>query len=1136
LCVYITCCSAACLAQTLTTARIVGTVRDAQGAAIVHAKVVAVNMAGEEEQSALTDEAGNYVLNSLAPSTYHILMTANGFAGVRFDEVRADISNRVTVNASLKVAGVKSAVTVLDAPPLVQSENAEVQTSFAAGILSVEPLASRNFLQLATLAPGVSTPLVNNNALGRNSPNFSVNGARTSQNNLQINGIDANDISAHDFAAVPIPAPETIGELVVKTSMYDASVGGAGGSVQVITKSGTNSLHGGIYGYFRNTSLDANDPNLKSVGLGRPELDQNIYGATFGGALRKNRAFFFLSYQGTRSNNGATDQSLYKSVLIAPGLTDDRSAATLMSTFGVASIDPVSLQLLNTTLSNGKFLIPTPQTEDGRVTGSAPSTYHEEQFNANLDLYPRMKDSLSAKLFFADAPQFWGLGGSTFSGGSSLPGFGTHREINNRVFSLREIHTFSATAVNEARLGYNFLLTNETPQESLLDSEVGISRPTAATFPGLPLILLARNVGGASIGSSPITLRGSSPSLSLVDVFSTRHGEHDLRVGGEFRHYRWDVHANVNAYGEIDFPCFKQFLLGNSDFSSIGVGLPDRNFRASDYALFAQDDWKVTQKLTVNLGLRYELDLPPYDTKGRIGGFDPALYKPRLEVQDGYPLGPPVGGIVMAGNAIPQYDLAGVPKVTNSVLKSIDPNNLGPRVGFAWSPLNKSRLVVRGGYGIFYSRPSFIYLGLDFFAPPFYATFLSSGQTFANPFPSALPEGGFPMLEPGVSLTGTVVDRNNRVPYFQQFNTSVEYQFARDTVLQAAYVGSRGTRLFRSLAVNQAAIASSNNPITNAVTGDVIVDNTPENAPLRAPFQGTDTSFFNFNQTTAASTYHSLQLTLTRRAAHGVDLRASYTFSKSIDNASNAGGGAFSDGSLDTSSALDTGSVFGNQFSAHTNRGLSDFDRTHRLVLDWVWDVPRAPWAAHSRIGKTLFSNWHLSGIVIAMSGLPVDVLDPNGGDLYGLTGTRPNWAPGASRKTISTNVPAGYSFNPFAFALPMVQPNQPIPSAHDLTALAPEGGNDIGNVGRNVLRGPAQSNVDLSIAKQISVSESGKVEVRADFFNVLNHANRSNPISDITTASSDPNGLILSPGDFGRSVSFDSSSRIVQMSVRLLF
>ena len=212
---------------------------------------------------------------------------------------------------------------------------------------------------------------------------------------------------------------------------------------------------------------------------------------------------------------------------------------------------------------------------------------------------------------------------------------------------------------------------------------------------------------------------------------------------------------------------------------------------------------------------------------------------------------------MIAGNAVPRYDLAGVPKVSDSVLKSVDPNNFGPRVGFAWSPMSSGRLAIRAGYGVSYSRPSFIYLGLDFFAPPFYATFLSFEQTFAHPFPMALAEDQFPVLEPGIALTGSVMDRNNRTPYFQQFNTSVEYQFAADTVFQIAYVGSPGVRLFRQLAVNQARIACTKHPITNAVTGEVITTNTPGNAPLRAPLQGSDTSFFNLNQTSAASTYLS---------------------------------------------------------------------------------------------------------------------------------------------------------------------------------------------------------------------------------------------------------------------------------------
>jgi hypothetical protein len=347
--------------------------------------------------------------------------------------------------------------------------------------------------------------------------------------------------------------------------------------------------------------------------------------------------------------------------------------------------------------------------------------------------------------------------------------------------------------------------------------------------------------------------------------------------------------------------------------------------------------------------------------------------------------------------------------------------------------------------------------------------------------------------------------------------------------MQIAYVGSRGLRLFRQVNINRARIASTNHPITNAVTGQLITWNTPDNAQLRAPFQGVITDSGGLNQTSGQSTYHSLQATLSHRASHGLEFRAAYTFSKSIDDTGNPGGGVGLDGKVDRSTALDTGSS--------DVRGLSDFDRTHRFVLSGVWNLPRFSREASSRAVRILCSDWQLSVIVIAMSGLPIDILDSTAGDLYGVYGGRPNWAPGASRTTATRSIPPGYYFNPFAFALPTVQPNQPIPSAHDPTALAPEGGNDIGRLGRNVLRGPSQSNIDLSIAKRFPVGEVKNIEVRADFFNALNHANRSNPIEDITAATTvDDSGQIVNPGDFGRILSVSSGPRIVQLALKVTF
>src|SRR6516225_6286765 len=369
------------------TARIAGSVCDVTGAVIVKADIEARNDDTGETRSTTTNQTGEYTLSSLRPGAYVVTISAPGFSAAKYSNVQTEIGRTVELRSVLKVAKAASEITVPETPPLVP-ESAEIATPIGLKTLSAMPLPTRNFLQLAALAPGVSMPLTDNSSLGRNTPNFSVNGARTSQNNLRINGIDANDISAHDFASVAIPAPETISEMVVKTSMYDASVSGAGGYIELITRAGTNSLHGAFYRYFRDTALNANDPNLKAVDLSRPVLRRNVYGATVGGPLKKNRAFFFLSYQGTRETNGATDQSLYKSVLIAPvpagtpGLTDDRSESALLKDFrpilppGTTSIDPTALALLNAKLPDGRFLIPTPQ-EDGRVTGTAPSTYHE---------------------------------------------------------------------------------------------------------------------------------------------------------------------------------------------------------------------------------------------------------------------------------------------------------------------------------------------------------------------------------------------------------------------------------------------------------------------------------------------------------------------------------------------------------------------------------------------------------------------------------------------------------------------------------------------------------------------------------------------------------------------------------------
>jgi len=1135
------CVSAVAAGQSRTTASITGTVRDVQDRVIPRAAVLATSAETGEKRQFITDESGGYVFLALRPGSYDLRFSADGFSKDVFNGISVGAGDTLTINATLKIATSATEITVNATTPLIRTDSSDVSATLDKTTLVATPLANRNALQLIAATPGANAALTNNSALGRNSPQVSINGARVNQNSYQLNGVDANDIAMHDLGNVAVPAPESINEIKIQASTYDASVSGAGGgAIDLQTKSGTNQLHGAAYGYFRSDSLNANDPNLKSVGIPRPVLQQQVYGADLGGPIRKDRLFYFVSYQGLRSKSGATWDSLYSNVMIDPCLTNDRSEAALVANCGVASLDPVSFSLLNQKLPDGQFLIPTPQ-KDGLVSGTSPSTYRENQFNTNLDLHLGAKDELTGKLFFARAPLFSALGESAFGAAPTLPGFGTHIDVTNALAVLRESHSFNPSTINEVRIGYNYIYRAEDPEEPVKDSTVGIHRITSEQFPGLPLIYLTRSQGLTAIGTNELTLRNASPSVSFIDLVSLQRGRHDIRFGGQIRRSEWRVDsANAASYGEIDFETFQDFLAGNTEFSVLGTGQSQADFHATDYHLFVQDNWKISRNLTLNLGLRYELNLPPYESLGRIGGFDPGLYRPQLQVDEsGYPMGPPAQGIIMAENASPQISLPDVTRVDKRIFESIDPHDFAPRIGLAWSPLDSGRMAVRAGYSISYSRPSFLYLGLNFASPPFYQAAVSFGGPFADPFPDALPSTSFPQVRQGASLASpwSFVDRNNLNPYFQQFSVSVQYELQRDMVLQLAYVGSRGLRLYRQVNTNQASIASIDHPIVNAVTGEVITTNTNDNASLRAPLQGVDPGMFSLNESSGQSTYHSLQASITRRYSRGLQFAAAYTYSKSIDNTSATGGGAYADGSLNLSNGVDTSGVIGDQLKPRANRGVSDFDRTHRFTLNFVWALPVPKGWGKAKASRELVTGWQLSGFVTAMSGLPIDLFDPAGGSLYGsVYGARPSWAQGASRGTVVAHPPAGFYFNPYAFAEALIGPGQDIPSTNDPTALAGDFGTDYGNVGRNVLRGPSQSNVDLSLAKSFSLRENKTLEFRADFFNALNHANRSNPVSDISAATLDASGRILDPGNFGRVLGSDSSPRIVQLSLKFTF
>jgi carboxypeptidase family protein/TonB-dependent receptor-like protein len=1138
-------------AQSQTTGRIAGTVKDEKGAVIRGAEVTIANKATGEARTAPADDEGNYIVSFVPPGVYQVSVKANGFKSAVIDNIRVVITETTSVNAELSVGVAEEAITITSAAQLAQTDGAQLGRVVDSRAVDELPLATRNFTQILGLSPGAATYLPDNTSVGRNSQNISVNGARVTNNNFQINGVDANSMGTNSAPSLSIPAPETIQEFKVQTSLYDATFGrSGGGNIQAVTKSGTNEFHGTVYEYFRNDALNANNPFLKTAGVSRPALKRNIFGGALGGPVVKDKLLFFASYQGTRERNGASVfNSLSQNVLIAPGLTDDRSEQTLLNTFKPAlltglpaiRIHPAALALLNAKDADGQFLIPTPQA-NGRYTGSTPSSYREDQFNANLDWRVNERNTLSGKFFFFNSPQTLTLP-SFLGGGPNVPGFGNFQENNGRIATLQYTRVFSANVINEARAGYSFLRVDAFPQQPINDADVGIRRANADVFPGLGWIRIAAAAGGITFGTSPtIDVLATAPSTTFYDSLSITKGKHTIRMGAEVRYNENNYSLNFFTRGQIDFLNFNSFLTGNTLVSVFGSGVGDRSLRATDYNFFAQDDWKISPKLTLNLGLRYELDLPPYDTRGRLATFDPALYKPRPLVVGGVPVGPPIGGYVQAGNVIQQHDSADIPNIGKRVVNSVDPNNFAPRIGFAYSPLDSGRLVLRGGYGIYYSRTSFQYITLNVIAPPTYVFGARVGAPFEDPFFVAPAPSQFPTLVPGVALSGTLFDRNLRTPYLQQYNANVQYELAKDLLLEVGYVGTRGLNLFRQVGINQARLATPQNPITNEVLGTRITANTPANALLRAPFQGVGVNNFFQNQSTGQSSYNSLQTSVTRRLSRGAQFLASYTWAKSIDNASGQGGGAGTTGLVNTGAVGETSAIIGNQLDNRANRGVSDFDRTHRFILSGFWELPSPGFVKDSTAGKLIFDGWQIGGILTIMSGLPIDIVDTGAGSFYGLSGggaalARPNFALGATRETANSNAPSGYFFNPFAFARPVVLANQPIRSSGG-AAIAGAVGTDIGAVGRNILRGPRQKNTDFSVIKRFHVSESKNVEFRAEFFNLFNQVNLANPISDLNAVlasggSLDANGNIVNPGSFGRIISATNNPRLIQFALK---
>ena len=833
-------------AQTPTTGQVNGVVKDPSGGVVAGARVTLTSEAGVNRETT-TNADGRYTFSLVPPGIYRLQVDAKGFKSFIVDKIEVRITEYSVANADLALEGGSTSVTVTSELPMVDTESPSRGAVISSTDIRQLPLATRNFQQLLTLTPGTSASISNSSDLGRGDTAFNVNGQRTLSNAVVINGVDANSIGTGSTPNLAVPATDTLQEFIVQTSFYDASQGrNAGSVVAAVTRSGTNDFHGNLYEFFRNDVLDANNFFLNGAGVPRPPYKRNQFGGTLGGPILKDRLWFFGSYQGTREVNGTSLENSVGTVFVPGNLTNDRSTAaltTLANSFGVTTIDPSALFLLQATLPNGSFVIPSaphptgsPNPVPAPVVGI--SRFTEDQFNTNLDFKVSAQNRLSGKFFFANNPETQALFNSFgLANALPVPGFGASVNFNQRVLAINDTHVISPTLLNDFRFGWATITTKSLPQEPFTSAQLGIASPLSNLFPGMPEISVANFF---DLGASPFADNsGNEPTYTVGDMLSWQKGKHSFKFGGEYKHH--DLSENFNLYtrGQIFFLGFSgnpftDFLGGFAPtgvpltgLTVMGSGVPQRNVRSQDISGFVNDDWRISERLTLTLGLRYDYFSPFTEAQGRFVGFDPN----RLEtaIIPGFPVGDNVaitGGFVQAGNA--RNPLPGVPEVRSSLVAP-DRNNFAPRIGFAWQPLNDGgRFVVRGGYGVYYDRANSRLLNNQLLDFPYFTLAQAFTTPIANPFvqvpqpsafpllfnnPAIFPFGGPPAFLPAavfggfqpVSANGIFPDIHDfRTPYVQQYSLGIQDEFAKDWMLDVAYVGSEGRKQYRLTEINQA--------------------------------------------------------------------------------------------------------------------------------------------------------------------------------------------------------------------------------------------------------------------------------------------------------------------------------------------
>jgi len=1063
-----------------------GQITDPSSALVSGADVSANNPQTGLMRTVRSSRDGSFHISNLPVGEYSLTVNATGFAPFSASPIRIDIGQVVKYPVALQLAGAHAEVNVAGQTVMVDTSQTIGDVVLADQAADL-PLNGRDLTQLGLLQPGVApmtAGLAEAGGLARSGQAFAVNGQRPESNNYLLDGASNVD-SVNGGYAIRIPV-DAVSEFRILTLNAPAEYGNtSGATTSVVTKSGANAFHGDVYEFFRNNALDARNFFAATT----EPLHRNQYGATLGGPLRKDKDFFFLYYEGQRDSEGKTQAAI---VPTAAERTGDFSGLTNPSTGQFAPLinyfsgqqfpgNIIPPQALSPIALKAAQLYPLPNIGTNVFESTQLASNNYDQGGFRLDHYFGGKDQAFLRYSSSSLNAFDPLP----IAGAGVPGFPVTDYISTNSVTISDVHLTSSQTVQTFRASFfrNVFLSgqavNHTPGSSL-----GFGyQPTLGLNQGVPYLIVS---GYASLGNPIVGPQNTYQNdyQGSYSIAMTR-GHHNLKFGAELDRQQINVLFGIATNGFFvfaPFPAsdsFASFLLGQSVQFFQGGGQFDRGLRKWVTGGYAQDEWRILPHLTLNFGLRYEVNTPYTEIRNRLNAWEPG------KQSTVYPNAP--AGLLFPGDP-------GVP----AGIAPVDYHEFMPRIGLAWDPFGNTKTMIRAGYGIFYdgfTNGTGGPLQASISALPWTQAYQIPGPGFsiANPYGGGpTPFGIQNFVAPATVLT---VQSGMVPPYSQNWNLSVERVIAKDYLLDVRYVGNKGTHLPRFIEANP----SIYGPGVTANNNNQIREYTTCNAAGVCNYGSV-----GILADDSSSTYHALQVAFSRQYAMGLRFTASYWYSKSLDyiSALNVAGSA-------PTLVAGENDLAQNPFDLAAEHGPSLFDATHRFVFSGTYALPQLKTA--SKVEALLLNGWQLNTIASLSTGTPFTVYDSADVSLQGSAPEISGFYSSKPNLVSNPNVGQPHTANEWVSRAPFQQLN-PVTQA-----------GQFGNEGRNVVRGPGIEDIDLSLFKYFDISERARVQFRAECFNLFNHANLGLPENDLESPAF---GQILQAG----------SPRLLQLALKLMF